>query len=38
MFKDASHYFILQMLNNDSKKVTTEIYESFLKKERQTLK
>lgn len=29
MFKDLSHYFILQMLSKDSKKVTSEIYEKL---------
>lgn len=32
MFKDASHYFILQMLNKDSKKVTPEVYEKLFEK------
>lgn len=38
MFKDASHYFILQMLNNDSKKVTAEIYEKLSEKGKTNIK
>ena len=38
MFKDASHYFILQMLNKDSKKVTPEIYEKLSEKGKTNIK
>lgn len=38
MFKDMSHYFILQMLNKDSKKITAEIYEKLSESGKANLK
>ena len=29
MFKDASHYFLLQLMRDDSKKITEEDYEKL---------
>lgn len=38
MFKDMSHYFILQMLNKNSKKITAEIYEKLSESGKANLK
>ena len=38
MFKDMSHYFILQMMNKDSKKVTAEVYEKLSEKGKTNIK
>lgn len=38
MFKDLSHYFILQMLSKDSKKVTPEVYEKLSEKGKTNIK
>ena len=38
MFKDVSHYFILQMLNKNSKKINAETYKMLTEKSKSNMK